>query len=88
MAATILNSQRAVQMSVYVVRAFVALRDFMASHSDLAQKLERLERSLIALDLSTERKFAAVYEAIRALRAVPAPRKAAIGFTRDPSEDH
>jgi hypothetical protein len=43
MAATILNSSRAVQMSVYVVRAFVRLRDFLASNRDLARKLRDLE---------------------------------------------
>ena len=82
MAAAILNSPRAVQMSVYVVRAFVTLRDFLASHRGLAGKLRSLERSLVALDLGTQRQFAEVYEAIRSLRSVPAPKRRPIGFTQ------
>jgi hypothetical protein len=87
MAATILNSSRAVQMSVYVVRAFVRLRDFLASNRDLARKLRDLERSLIALDVGTRRQFEEVYEAIRALKAPPAPKRTPIGFVRDETED-
>src|ERR1700685_3004017 len=44
MAATILNSPRAVEMSVFVVRAFVRLRELLASNSALARKLDELER--------------------------------------------
>src|SRR5262245_7928768 len=48
MAATVLNSPRAVQMSVYVVRAFVKLRQMLASNADLARRLHALERSVAA----------------------------------------
>ena len=44
MAATILNSPRAVEVSVYVVRAFVRLRELAASHHDLAKRLDELEQ--------------------------------------------
>ena len=64
MAATVLNSPRAVQMSLYVVRAFVALRKDVASSDLLAQRLEALERSVAALDADTRRQFDAVFEAI------------------------
>jgi hypothetical protein len=47
MVATVLNSPRAVEMSVYVVRAFVKLRELLSSNKELAQKLARLERSLV-----------------------------------------
>jgi predicted AAA+ superfamily ATPase len=67
MAATILNSPRAVEMSVYVVRAFVKLRDVLASHADLARKLEIVEKSLANLDADTRRQFQEVYGAILAL---------------------
>ena len=46
-----LNSRRAIAMGVYVVRAFVQLREIFASNKDLAGKLVALERSLLALDL-------------------------------------
>lgn len=67
MAATILNSPRAVQMSVYVVRAFVELRAMSASNAALARKLEALEKSVAALDSETRQRFDQVYEAILGL---------------------
>jgi hypothetical protein len=67
MAATILNSPRAVEMSVYVVRAFVKLREMLASHADLARKLETLEMSVTSLDANTRRQFEEVYAAILSL---------------------
>src|SRR5207253_9138326 len=46
MAANVLNSELAVAMSVYVVRAFVKLREVLAGNSELAKKLDALERKL------------------------------------------
>jgi len=86
MAATVLNSPRAVEMSIYVVRAFVKLRELLASNKDLARKLAALERSLVALDLKTRRQFKEVYEAIRALMNPPPPKRRSIGFTADLGE--
>jgi ORF6N domain len=83
MAATILNSPRAVEMSVYVVRAFVRLRKLLSSNKALAQKLARLERSLVALDLKSQRQFTEVYEAVRALMDAPSSKRRPIGFTAD-----
>lgn len=82
-AANILSSPRAVAMGVYVVRAFVQLREVLASNKDLAQKLARLERSLVALDLKTQRQFKEVYDAIRELMNPPAPKRRPVGFTAD-----
>jgi hypothetical protein len=56
-AANVLNSRRAIAMGVYVVRAFVQLREIFASNKDLARKLIALERSLLALDIKTQRQF-------------------------------
>jgi phage regulator Rha-like protein len=67
MAATVLNSARAVQMSVYVVRAFVKLRELLASNSALSKRLETLERSVAALDSDMRKQFDQVYEAILGL---------------------
>jgi hypothetical protein len=67
MAATVLNSPRAVQVSVYVVRAFVKLREVLASSSALAKRLDSLERSVAALDSDTRKQFDQVYEAILGL---------------------
>ena len=67
MAAIVLNSPRAIQMSVYVVRAFVKLRKFLASNTAMVSGLEMLERSVAALDADTRKQFDQVYEAILGL---------------------
>jgi hypothetical protein len=67
MAATVLSSPRAVQMSVYVVRAFVKLRQAFASNATTTRRLETLERSVAALDSDTRKQFDQVYEAILGL---------------------
>jgi GrpB-like predicted nucleotidyltransferase (UPF0157 family) len=82
-AANILSSPHAVAMGVYVVRAFVQLREVLASNKDLVHKLAALERSLAALDARTRQQFKDVYEAIRALMIPPASRRRGIGFTAD-----
>ncbi len=87
MAATVLNSPRAVEMSIYVVRAFVKLREVLASNTELARKLEALEKSVATLDARTRKQFEDVYTAIRALMAPPAVKARRIGFTADLDED-
>jgi hypothetical protein len=67
MAATLLNSPRAIQMSVYVVRAFVKLRKLLASNTSMVRRLEVVERSLAALGTDTRKEFDQVYEAILGL---------------------
>lgn len=69
MAATVLNSARAVEMTVYVVRAFVRLRHAVASHAELARELDALKRSVATLDADTQRQYDQVYEAILGLMA-------------------
>lgn len=83
MAASVLNSARAVEMSVYVVRAFVKLRQVLASNADLARKLAALEKSVAALDAGTKNQFEEVYRAIRALMAPAVSKSRPIGFTAD-----
>jgi hypothetical protein len=77
MAATILNSPRAVEMSVYVVRAFVRLRELLASNTALARKLNELEGKL----KNHDEAIAAILSAIRDLMHTPAPKRRGIGFT-------
>jgi ORF6N domain len=74
MAATVLNSPRAVQMTVYVVRAFVRTRELLASHTELARELAALKKSVASLDASTRIQFDQVYEAILGLMS-PAVRR-------------
>jgi hypothetical protein len=76
MAASILNSARAIEMSVFVVRAFVRLRDFARTHAELSSKLDALEKQVAGHDQELRRMFAAV----RALLTAPSPRNRPIGF--------
>ena len=75
MAATILSSPRAVEMTVYVVRAFVRLRRVLASHVELARELDELKRSVADLDADTKRQFDQVYEAILGLMGTSVRRQ-------------
>lgn len=77
MAASVLNSPRAIEMSVYVVRAFVQLRAVLLDHKALADKLAALERRVSGHDNS----LAEVISALRALMAQPQAAKRPIGFT-------
>jgi hypothetical protein len=77
MAASVLNTPRAVEMSVFVVRAFVRLRQFLSTHKELADKLAELERKLASHD----EQIVAIIDAIRQLMAAPTPpEKRRIGF--------
>jgi hypothetical protein len=74
MAASVLNSPRAVAMRVHVVRAFVRLRELLLSHRDLARRLDELEARY-------DEQFKVVFDAIRRLMAQPEPGpKRKIGF--------
>jgi len=57
MAATILNSPRAVAMSVYVVRAFIELRTALMANAQLARKLDALDKTVAVLDADSRRQF-------------------------------
>ena len=79
MAATTLNSRRAVEMSLYVVRAFVRLRELLATNRALARKLDELESRLQTHD-------EAILRTLRGLMNPPASERRGIGFTADLKE--
>lgn len=76
MAASVLTSPEAVEASVFVVRAFIAMRDALASTQALARKLLKLERKVGGHDET----IVALVGAIRQLMGTPAPKKRKIGF--------
>jgi len=87
MAATVLNTPRAVEVSVYVVRAFVQLRELAGSHRELAKRLDDLEQKTEALALkqdafsrNTRAQLKQVFDALRDLMTPPEPPKRPIGF--------
>lgn len=81
MAATVLNSERAVAMSLYVVRAFLKLRETLAETKELAQKLDELERKLTGRLDSHEEAILKLFAQIKDLLEPPPPQsKKKIGF--------
>lgn len=83
MAATILNSARAIDMSVFVVRAFVQSRELLASNKELARRLDQLEAKIAKKLVSHDAAITAMLDAIRQLMRPPAPKRRGIGFTAD-----
>ena len=73
MLSSVLNSERAVQVNIAIMRAFVKLREMIASHKDLAKRLDELERKY-------DSQFKIVFDAIRQLMTPPEPKKRKIGF--------
>jgi TATA-box binding protein (TBP) (component of TFIID and TFIIIB) len=73
MLSSVLNSERAVQVNIAIMRTFVQLRRLMDSNADLARKIESSEKKY-------DEKFAAVFAAIKELIAPPPPLKKTIGF--------
>jgi phage regulator Rha-like protein len=69
----VLRSKRAVQVNIAIMRAFVRLREILATHKDLARKLEAMERKY-------DEQFRGVFEAIRQLMEPPEPKTGRIGF--------
>jgi hypothetical protein len=89
MAAMVLASPRAVQVSVYVVRAFVRLREAALQHKDLAKRLSSLEEKTESLAMqhdtfsrNTRVQLRQVFEALRELTVPPEPAKRPIGFVQ------
>jgi len=70
----VLKSPRAVKVNIEIMRAFVRLRQLMASHTELAGKLLEMEKKY-------DEQFKVVFDAIRALMAPPKIKKKKIGFT-------
>lgn len=76
MLSSVLRSQRAIQVNIEIMRAFIRLRQMLASHAELARKLDALEKKYDA-------QFKDVFEAIRQLMAPPEQKRRAIGFRKE-----
>jgi hypothetical protein len=73
MLSSVLRSKRAIQVNIEIMRAFVRLRQMLASNAELARKLDALERNYDA-------QFKIVFDAIRQLMAPPEPKRRKIGY--------
>jgi len=76
MLSTVLNSNRAIQVNIAIMRAFVKLREMLSQHKELARKLTELERKLEGHDVQIH----SLFEAIRQLMAPPKRSRRRIGF--------
>ena len=83
MLSSVLNSERAVQVNIEIMRAFVRMRQMLSSVEGLARRLEQLERKMVEHD----EHFAVVFEAIRALMAPDRPKGKKIGFHAEPRDE-
>ena len=79
MLSSVLNSPRAIQVNIEIMRAFIRLRRMLASHAELARKLENLETKY-------DVQFKMVFDAIRKLMVPPEPKRRRIGFHREDKE--
>jgi phage regulator Rha-like protein len=89
MAANILNSRRAVQMSIFVVRAFIKMRQTMTANKALLEKLEELEKKLTKRLDAHEQAIVYVLGELRKLMEpplLPEPKRRRIGFQREEEE--
>ncbi|MGB2929228.1 MAG: ORF6N domain-containing protein [Desulfobacterales bacterium] len=77
MLSSVLNSKRAIEVNIAIMRAFVQLRKMIDSHAELSRKLSDLERKLGDHD----EQIQAIFEAIRQLMAPPDKKKRKIGYT-------
>ena len=76
MLSSVLRSKRAIQVNIAIMRTFVTLRQMLATHKDLARKLAQLEGKY-------DRKFRAVFDAIRQLMTPPDESRRQIGYKTD-----
>ena len=76
MVASVLNSKRAIEVSIYVVRAFVKVREVLGAHRELAQKLSELERRVESHDTHIR----SLFDAIRQLMESSPSKSRRIGF--------
>ena len=79
MLSSVLNSERAVQVNIAIMRAFVKLREILTTHRDLAEKIQELEKKYRQHDV----KINAVFDAIREMLQPPLSPKRRIGFGND-----
>ena len=79
MLSSVLNSERAVQVNIAIMRAFVQMRELAASNRELARQLDALEKKYDKHD----QQFMVVFDAIRNLMTSPEPKKRKIGFKEE-----
>lgn len=79
MLSSVLNSERAVEVNIQIMRTFTRLRQLLLTHKDLHRKIEEMEKKY-------DQQFRVVFDAIRQLMKPDEPKKGKIGFRREPDK--
>jgi hypothetical protein len=83
MLSSVLSRERAIQVNVFIIRAFVRMRELIAANKDIASRVDRLERShkraASVIEILVE-DIDRVGEQVREMKALPVPRKRKIGL--------
>ena len=80
MLASVLNSERAVNASIYVVKAFISMREFISLSKELVHKLEKFENKTEQKLLKHDKKFQVVFETLKKVLIEESKPKRKIGF--------
>jgi len=83
MLSSILSSERAIDINIEIMRAFVKLRELLSSNRELARRFAQLETRLDKKLTEHGQAIAAILSAIRELMNPPPPKRRGIGFTAD-----
>jgi len=83
MLSSVLNSERAIQVNITIMRAFVKLKEVLLTHKDLAEKIAELEKKYENHDNKIQLIFEAIKKLLEPVPAPPEPKKPPIGFRRD-----
>ena len=75
MLSSVLNSERAIQVNIQIMRAFIKLKEMLSTHKDLKQKIEEMEKKY-------DYQFKIVFDAIKQLLEPPVKQKSKIGFQK------
>jgi ATP-dependent Clp protease ATP-binding subunit ClpA len=86
MLSSVLRSERAIVVNIQIMRAFVRMRELLASNRALGRRLDELEARLEKKLATHDQAIAAILSAIRQLMHPPAPKRRPIGFTANLGE--
>jgi phage regulator Rha-like protein len=86
MLSSVLRSPRAISVNIEIMRAFVRMREMLASNQDLAKRIDQLEARIGKKLATHDEAIAAILSAIRELMHPPAPKRRPIGFTANIDE--
>jgi hypothetical protein len=83
MLSSVLNSERAIQVNIMIMRAFVKLKELLLTHKELAEKIAALEKKYAVHDDKIQLIFEAIKQLLEPIPLAPEPKKPPIGFSKE-----